>query len=562
MNIRGAHLLAGLASAAGLVSLAAGCELVAAVDRDQIVAGQGGSGGEAGMGGAGGHGHGGTGGTAGEGGQGGTGGAPQCTTVADCPDPGNECVLRACNNGTCGTSDAPAGTPLAMQTTGDCQVEVCDGMGGTTTSVLDTDAEDDGKSCTADACDAAGMPVHTPLAAGTACNQAGGKICDGNGVCVECAQNADCATGVCQGGLCMATGCGDGVKNGDETDLDCGGSCGPCADGLACLASGDCTSKVCTNGVCAAASCSDNVQNQGESDVDCGGATCPKCLPGKACTINADCIGGSCSMGACAPTCTDMTQNNGETDQDCGGPNCADCADGLMCTSSGDCQSMFCNPNTALCAGPTCSDGYQNGLETDVDCGGPCVTDCAEGQKCFADGDCTSTFCNPMSSTCATPSCTDGYQNGGEAGVDCGGPCAAACVGSPCASDGACASGMCYEGACVAQVNGCTVATAQDSTGQSAVTVTFANGNLSYAPKCLKVKVGTSITLMGNFGSHPTIGGVVVNGTLMPASSGPFVPVTSAGSSKTFTMSQAGTFPYYCQPHATLGMIAAVFVVP
>lgn len=35
--------------------------------------------------------------------------------------------------------------------------------------------------------------------------------------------------------------CSDGVKNGDETDVDCGGSCaGKCAAGKACLVSGDC----------------------------------------------------------------------------------------------------------------------------------------------------------------------------------------------------------------------------------------------------------------------------------------------------------------------------------
>ena len=28
--------------------------------------------------------------------------------------------------------------------------------------------------------------------------------------------------------------CTDGVKNGTETDVDCGGACSPCADGKAC----------------------------------------------------------------------------------------------------------------------------------------------------------------------------------------------------------------------------------------------------------------------------------------------------------------------------------------
>jgi len=560
MNIRNIHLLAGLVSAAGLVSLAAGCELIVAVDRDTIPSSTGG-GGTGGEGGVGGHGHGGAGGAGGTGGQGGAGGGPECMTSVDCAVPGNECVTASCTNGTCGTENVATGTPVTTQMAGDCKVVVCDGMGGTTTVSLDSDVEDDGKSCTTDTCDA-GTSVHTPVTAGEACSEGTGKFCDGNGACVECTQNADCMTGVCQAGSCMAAPCGDGMQGGDETDVDCGGSCGPCADGLTCISSTDCTSKVCTNGACAAATCSDGMKNQGESDVDCGGANCAKCNTGQTCTINVDCLGGSCSMGTCAPTCMDMMQNQGESDVDCGGPSCPNCADGLMCAGSDDCQSMFCNPDTMLCAGPTCSDGFQNGSETDVDCGGSCVNDCADGDKCLASGDCTSGFCNPMSGTCAAPSCSDGSQNGGETGVDCGGPDCGACAGESCMTDTACASSMCYEGACVAQVNGCDVATAQDLTAQSAVTVTFANGNLSYAPRCIKVKVGTSITLNGNFGFHPTIGGVVVNNTPTPASSGPFAQVTSTGNTKTYAMSQAGTFPYYCQPHATQGMTAAVFVVP
>jgi hypothetical protein len=48
----------------------------------------------------------------------------------------------------------------------------------------------------------------------------------------------------------------------------------------------------------------------------------------------------------------------------------------------------------------TCSDGIQNQGETGIDCGGPCAA-------------------------CAT--CTDGIQNHGETGVDCGGPCPNSC---------------------------------------------------------------------------------------------------------------------------------------
>ncbi|MEP6795152.1 MAG: GEVED domain-containing protein [Saprospiraceae bacterium] len=48
---------------------------------------------------------------------------------------------------------------------------------------------------------------------------------------------------------------------------------------------------------------------------------------------------------------------------------------------------------------PTCSDGIQNQGETGIDCGGPC-------QPC------------PPGATCS-----DGIQNQGETGIDCGGPC-------------------------------------------------------------------------------------------------------------------------------------------
>jgi hypothetical protein len=46
--------------------------------------------------------------------------------------------------------------------------------------------------------------------------------------------------------------CTDTVKNGSETDVDCGGSCGAtCANGKSCLVNGDCVSGNCSSGVCA-----------------------------------------------------------------------------------------------------------------------------------------------------------------------------------------------------------------------------------------------------------------------------------------------------------------------
>ena len=64
--------------------------------------------------------------------------------------------------------------------------------------------------------------------------------------------------------------CSNGMLDGDETGVDCGGSCGPCGDGEPCLVPADCQSQVCDE-TCQAASCDDQVLNGGELMVDCGG---------------------------------------------------------------------------------------------------------------------------------------------------------------------------------------------------------------------------------------------------------------------------------------------------
>ncbi|MFT4038562.1 MAG: hypothetical protein QM692_10310 [Thermomicrobiales bacterium] len=45
--------------------------------------------------------------------------------------------------------------------------------------------------------------------------------------------------------------CSDGIRNGDETGVDCGGSCPPCAVGQPCAKRADCKTALCKNGVCA-----------------------------------------------------------------------------------------------------------------------------------------------------------------------------------------------------------------------------------------------------------------------------------------------------------------------
>lgn len=99
------------------------------------------------------------------------------------------------------------------------------------------------------------------------------------------------SSGGCGGGNSGPT-CSDGVMNGNETGIDCGGpDCSPCG-----------------------ATCSDGIMNGNETGIDCGGPDCS----------------------ACAPTCSDGVMNGNETGVDCGGPDCSPCSGGGTCdTPSG-----------------------------------------------------------------------------------------------------------------------------------------------------------------------------------------------------------------------------------
>ncbi|MDC0746763.1 lamin tail domain-containing protein [Polyangium mundeleinium] len=174
----------------------------------------------------------------------------ECLTAADCPGSDTTCQARTCVMGVCGVENAAAGTPLPSQMPGDCMQMACDGSGGTSPEVDDSDVPVDGNACTADVC-AAGAPSNPPISLDTACNQNGGKVCNGAGLCVQCNAGAQCPSGVCAAGVCKAASCADGVENGSETDVDCGGAgCPPCGVGESCLAPADCHSGLCATGLC------------------------------------------------------------------------------------------------------------------------------------------------------------------------------------------------------------------------------------------------------------------------------------------------------------------------
>ena len=198
------------------------------------------------------------------------------------------------------------------------------------------------------------------------------------------------------GGSGVTPTCDDGIQNGNETGIDCGGDCDPCSTTTDCAGdcppgydyflcgqcwvsleqaqSGGCT-EICDGGGISP-TCNDGIQNGNETGVDCGG----DCDP---CSTTTDCAGD------CPPGYDYFL--------------CGQCWVSLEQAQSGGCTETCDGGGTS----PTCNDGIQNGNETGVDCGGDCDP------------------CQP-----ADPTCYDGIQNQGETGVDCGGPCA------PCGTSG------------------------------------------------------------------------------------------------------------------------------
>ncbi|CEL92240.1 unnamed protein product [Vitrella brassicaformis CCMP3155] len=204
--------------------------------------------------------------------------------------------------------------------------------------------------------------------------------------------------------ICTFPSCTDGLQNGDEEGVDCGGSC-----------------------EASCPTCSDGVQNGGEDGVDCG----------IVCRV------------MCEPTCTDGIRNGGETSVDCGGPcpasSCPSCTDGIK---NGDEQDIDCGgscPACQSCIGlPILSAAYEvisdtttvpHGRKIDVKCreGAYQVTENAKSavELCqTAPIECRNGIYDSsgLRLTCILPTCTDGYADGDEVGVDCGGSCPNACI--------------------------------------------------------------------------------------------------------------------------------------
>jgi cysteine-rich repeat protein len=292
------------------------------------------------------------------------GSAGGCLHATSCLETGNFCVARACVEGECSTRDVAAGRALPGQNAGDCVRLECDGAGEVISVVDDADAPAAPRDCMAVAC-SDGVAVQTPVARDSACDDDGGLLCDGAGACVECTGAEQCADGVCVSGQCAPAECDDEVHNGDESDLDCGGSCPSCALGDTCASSTDCTSNLCLDDTCTRPTCGDGVTT-----------------PPELCDDDNEVDGDGCESD-CTPTCGNGRRDAAEACDDgdlVGADGCSSSCQiepFYQCTLA---QPSVCTRQEGACSGGVDDDGDGLTDTSDSDCNLALVVTCTLGQ--------------------------------------------------------------------------------------------------------------------------------------------------------------------------------------
>jgi hypothetical protein len=224
-----------------------------------------------------------------------------CKSDAEC-GVSNECVTHTCVDGTCKAAFRTGPLPAEQQTPNDCLQRSCDGRGNVQTLPDSTDVPlDDGNACTDEVCGADGGE-HPFSMAGAACllTAVDDGVCDGAGTCVQCVASASCTSGDhprCWDHHCVS--CDNGVQDGDEQEVDCGGACPQqCALGP-CTMDADCKSGLqCSGGLCRWANGHSCTNDSECKSLLCAGPTDAKTC--QACTTNNQCASQHCSSGACS----------------------------------------------------------------------------------------------------------------------------------------------------------------------------------------------------------------------------------------------------------------------
>jgi hypothetical protein len=166
----------------------------------------------------------------------------------------------------------------------------------------------------------------------------------------------------------------------------------------------ECVDATCTGGCCGTADVASMTPTATQTPGDCMEVVCD----GKGGTLMIDddtdvddemspCVADTCSTGTPVrtPIAGPCTTNGGTVCGDPSGTNAGQC---VQCNVPADCTTGACLAN-ATCEAATCTDGTQDGAETDVDCGGSACPPCAPGKMCLAGTDCASGTCL-LNNTC------------------------------------------------------------------------------------------------------------------------------------------------------------------
>jgi hypothetical protein len=425
----------------------------------------------------------------------GMGNCHQCTMANQCPGMTTDCGKPICNaSGACSIMMLmPAGTATVnnpQQVVGDCHTVTCDANGNAVNQVDDKDVPPSANPCLKNVCMNGSLGTPT-VNVGKTCGT-GTQTCNAAGQCI-CTMTSDCMPPATCTGTPMICTC---------TPTTCGArTCDTLADGC--------------NGVL---NCNDGMKDGTETDVDCGGlgatnSTCDiLCPQGKHCNVTSDCasglfcVDGVCCNEACTGTCQacSAAAKGAGVDGVCGAvaagsdphnqcpmqPATMSCGQMGGCDGAGKCAPW---PNGTACTTPTCPNMMsENNPKTCV--GGVCTMPAVNMQMC-APYVCLGTNTNGMCATSCgiTPytdtNCAPGYYCDG-AGQ---GTCQKKLTTGACNNNDQCASGQCLSGACCATM--CKTAAPCGATACAMTT-----GACEYAPALTNCAMGKCTGMLNGLG--------------------------------------------------------------
>jgi len=388
-----------------------------------------------------------------------------CVTSEECSFVSQSCLEGTCRQDSCDGWQCPAGMSCMLgicfetcRSDTDCDLGLCfDGRCTQDPCELQTCQPDQAcylgacfETCETEVDCQEGHLCYSGRCATSACQ---GISCSVGQTCVEgecaktCRNSDECdEDSACLEGVCTGPNCSDGILNGTETDVDCGGSCAACGVGQTCGSPNDCgAAEVSDWSECVfpADACAESgtqmrtVKSYPCVESICGENTeeelqnCARQTAGMVCDDGNPCTHGQCAGGDCAsqPFCAGTTQNCGcSTCEDCSTGNAwvnvgaayACCQGGSRCTScqNQEYRTFSCNQNSC---GYTVTDTrtQRNNCAACND-GNSCTNDSCSNGVCQA-----SSICAGTTSSCGCSSCTScpssGWYNTGSAYTCCNG---------------------------------------------------------------------------------------------------------------------------------------------